>query len=416
MGRVGIVDYVGNVESYDLFGEKTNFRAITTKLVEDLVKQGKWFGFCTRVDDSQVDIFSLENKSGIKMGRMVHDLLCSECGYRTTLYRYLLHDFLCYCEVPTVRKSDGYSGFKDSYNKSLVTCNLNVIAEWLGISYEEARLQYGARLSENDFDIDDELYPYVKLSVDKGVRKVSRPRKDLDLSVKGTRIIPLYAIEKGIEVLYDMCSKDFYNITFVKDSGQERTINICFDYDKLCSVYKDKGLLVEAFEEQFKGDFLNSNTLSRGYIRVIEVGTNLANHASRSINLARILKVEKAEPDLTFVDIDLDSVKSTFLAKLDKKGINYKELVDTLELFQVGSTREYNNSPISSYSELENWVEMQEVLLSTPFTKQLALFMLGNPQWFDGYTGARDIPELREYDFGDDSSDDDDDFDLFLDI
>lgn len=415
MERKSIIDYVKGKESSDLLGELTNFRGVVSNLVEGVVKQGKWFGFCTRVDKSQVDMFSLENKNGIKLGKMIHELIDSEMGYRTTLYRYLLHDYLCYCEVPTVVRQKDYAGFKDSYNKSLVTSNLNVVANWLGVSYEEARMKYGARLEENAFDIDDDMYPYVKLTVGKdGTRKVSKPRKDLDLSVKGTRIVPLFAIKKGLDVLYDMCSEDYYNVTFVKDSGQERTINICFDYDKLCSVYKDKGLLVDSFEEQYKGDFLNSKTLERGYIRVIEIGTNLRNHASRSINLARILKIEKAEPDLTFVDVDLDTVKSTFLSKLDNKNVNYKELVDTLDLFQVGSTREYNHNTISSYSELENWVEMQEVLLSTPFIKQLALFMIGNPQWFDGYTGSSEEVKNLDYDFNDDT--DDDDFDLVLDI
>lgn len=384
-----IIDYVSGIEDSDLLGEKTNLRGIVNKIVDSTVSQGKWFGFCTRVDDSQIDIFSYENKNGIKLGKVVLNELGDCEGYRTSLYRYLLSDYLCYCEIPTVVRQKDYTGYKDSYNKSLVTSNIKVVARWLDIPYDEAKLKYGSRLEGNTFDRDDGMCPYVKLTVAKdGTKKVSKPRKDLDLSQKGIRIVPLFAIKRGTDLLYKICSKDFYNITFVKDSGQVRTINVCFDYDKLCSIYTDKGLLVNAFEEQFKGDFMNNKTLERGYIRVIEVGTNLRNYALRSINLARILKIEKAKPDLVFINIDLDTVKSTFLSMLNGKKINYKEFVDMLDLFKVGNTRKHNGREINSFGELESWVNTQEMLLSTPFIKQLALFMLGNPQWFEGYTGV----------------------------
>lgn len=410
MGK-SIIDYVKGVSSSDLLGENSYFRGIVTNIVEAVVSKGNWFGFCTRVDNSQVDIFSMENKDGIKLGSLIVDEIGQEDGYRTSLYRYLLHEYLCYCESPTVVKRKDYSGYKDSYNKSLVTSNISVIAEWLGIPYDEAKLKYGSRFDYNMYDRGDTCYSYVKLTVAKdGTKKVSKPRKDLDLATKGMRIVPLFAIKKGIDVLYDMCLKDFYNVTFVKDSGQKRSINVCFDYDKLCEVYNDKGLLSDAYQEQFKGDFLNVRTLERGYIKVIEVGTNLRNYALRSINLARILKIEKADPDLTFVNVDLDTVKSTFLSCLYNKNINYKEFVDMLDIFKVGTTRNYNGKVISSYSELESWTESQEMLLSTPFLKQLALFMMGNPQWFDNYTGER--KEIVSEDINDTSESDDLDLDF----
>ena len=125
-----------------------------------------------------------------------------------------------------------------------------------------------------------------------------------------------------------MASSDFYNVTFVKDSGQVRDITVCFDYGKLCTVYKDEGLLREAFEEQYKGDLKSIKSLDRGYIRVIEVGTNLRSHAVRSINLARVIGFERVEPDVTFINVDLGAVKSTFLNTLMNKKVNYKEISD----------------------------------------------------------------------------------------
>lgn len=406
MGK-SLIEHIGKA---DLLGEKTPFRVIVNGLVKKVVSEGKWFGFCTRVDDSQVNIFDLEGDKE-KLGHMLYEEVCCDDGYRTSLYRYLLQDYLCYYEAPTVIKQKNYSGFKDSYNKYLITSNINVVAEWMGISLKDAIQKYGSRL-EHSYS-DDNLCPYVKLTVAKdGTKKVVKPRSDLDLSIMGTRIVPLFAIKTGIDVLYAMCSKDFYNVTFVKDSGQKRTICVCFDYDKLLTVYKNVGLLSSAYEEQFKGDILNAKTLSRGYVRVIEVGTNIRNEALRSINLARILSIEKTEPDLTFVNVNLDAVKSTFLSKLSSKKVNYPELIDMLNLFAVGTTRMYNGKVISSYSELESWVDAQEILLSTPFIKQLALFMMGNPQWFDGYTGEESEVVTPVEDYTPDIADDDLEFDL----
>ena len=400
----------------DLLGENTKFRATVERLVSSLVDKGRWFGFSTRVSDEQIDIFSAEGKNG-KLGNLLVDELGDYDGYRNTLYRYLLNNYLCYCEIPSVVRQRDYSGFKDSYNKSLVTANIEVIANWLGVSIDDADAKYGSRVSYQDYDRDDGMSVYVKLSVAKdGTRKIVRPKKDLDLTTKGIRIIPLFAIKRGIDILYQKASSDFYNVTFVKDSGQQREITVCFDYGKLCEVYRDKGMLTEQYEEQFKGDFLNIKTLERGYIRVIEVGTNLRNHALRSINVARIIKFEKVEPDLTFVDIDLDTVKSTFLSKIENYDrLNYKELTDMLELMGIGSTVKYGGKAITSYAMLESWVEQQEILLSTPFIKQLALFMMANPKWFGKYPSTDNTGTVGETSIelsGNDLFDDELDFDI----
>ena len=102
-------------------------------------------------------------------------------------------------------------------------------------------------------------------------------------------------------------------------------------------------------------------------------------------------------PDLTFVDIDLDTVKSTFLSKIENYDrLNYKELTDMLELMGIGSTVKYGGKAITSYAMLESWVEQQEILLSTPFIKQLALFMMANPKWFGKYPSTDNTSTVGE--------------------
>ena len=392
MKRSGFSTLSPKVE-HDELGMMSLFRVCTNKLVASCVEKNKWFGFCTRVSKDQVDLMALSVSS---TNDCLPDKLSAqatmeypECTYRAAVYKYLLRDFMCYYEAPTVYKNTTTGGFNDSYNKFLATANLYVVAEWLGITYENARMLYGSRLEGiEDYSDESGLCPYLKLYVTKdGVRKITKPRKDLDLSAKGTRVVPVFALKKGIELLFKKASEDFYDVTFVKDSGQQRTVNICFSFDKLNEVYSDKGKLMEQFGQQYQGDFMNVKTLERGYIRVIEVGTSLNSGATRSINFARIIGIEQKEPDTTFINTDLDLVLDTFIRCINTVTAPVKDIVEMLEVFGVGQSRKVAGREIANVQDLEDWAKAQEMLLSTPFIKQLALFMMGNPQWFNGYSG-----------------------------
>ena len=404
-GNKSVVDYSSSDKS-DIFGEKTYFRDLVTKLVKGIVDKGNWFSFCKKAHESQEDIMSVLNNKGKSLGAMTLEAIGYEDNYRVNLYRYLLNDYLCYCEIPSVVKQKDSVGFRDSYSKCLITTNISVIANWLGISYAEAKMFYGGRCDSNDFERDDDLTSYVKLTVSKdGIRKVSKPRKELDLQSKGLRISPLFALMDGIEELYNVCKKGFHDISYIKDSGQERTVNICFDYSELCNIYKDKGLLAGAFEQQFDGRNVDLSQIERGYIRVIEVGTSLKSGPVRSLNIARIIKIKEAKPDLTFIDVVLEEVKDKFLNTLITSNLNFKEFADMLEIFKVGNGGVYNDKKISSLFELEVWVDQQEAVLSTPFLKQLALFMMGNPQWFSDSKPVLTDEDDNEEDFGVDDLD-----------
>lgn len=391
MERSGFSTLSPKVE-HDELGMVSLFRVFTNRLVEICVNKNKWFGFCTRVSKDQVDLMAMT----IDAGRDFPSKLSAqatieypECTYRAAVYKYLLREFMCYYEAPTVYRNNVTGGFNDSYNKFIATANLYVVAAWLGISYEEARMSYGSRLSGiEDFSEESGLCPYLKLYVTKdGVRKVTKPRKDLDLSEKGVRVVPVFALKKGIELLFKKASQDFYDVTFVKDSGQTRTVNICFNFNKLNEVYSDKGKLMEQFGQQYQGDFMNVKTLERGYIRVIEVGTSLNSGATRSINFARIIGIKQNKPDTTFINTDLGLVLDAFVHGINSVNVNVRDIVEMLEVFNVGQSRKVAGREIANVQDLEDWARAQEMLLSTPFTKQLALFMMGNPQWFNGYTG-----------------------------
>lgn len=382
-------------EGYDVYGNFTLFRLIAGKLVKECVNNDKWFGFARLVSDKQVDLmlrtindgdFGLTIEDGAtRLGEAPKEAF-DESPYRIAVFKYLLHEFLCYYEEPTVRRNSEL-GAVNSYNKALVTSNLGVVAAWLGISYEEAEQQYGYRLA--GADLPDEgypLFPYVKLYATKdGVHKVTKPRIDLDLNKSGVRVQPLFALKVGVSTLYKKASSEFYDVTFVKDSGQVRTVNVCFSLDKLREVYEDEGKLMEEFQKQYSNNFIETGSLERGYIRVIEVGTNLDCGATRSINFARITELKPANPDTTFIHIDLYTVCQSFINCVSYNKVPINELVAVLDALNVGSTRKYAGKELKTFSDIDNWVQAQQMLLSTPFVKQLALCMMGNPQWFSGW-------------------------------
>ena len=387
INRVGLHRF----ESTDIFGNLSGVRKVITNAVKGTVSNGNWFAFCKKMSDSQVDIMSIKNSDGVSFGTFLANEY-SESMYRIGVYKYLMVEFLCYYEAPTVIRMRDTNAAKSSYNKAIVTSNISVIAEWLGVSIDEARAKYGYRVDDALLDNDSVDFPYVKLYTAKdGTRKVTNPRKDLDLSIAGTRVIPMFALKEGVDALFELASQDFYDVDFLKDGGASRTINITFNLGKLRSVYQDEGKLREQYAQQYKGEFMESKNLERGYIRVIEVGTNIDNGATRSINYARITGFRKAAPDLTYLNIDLESVVDTFKECLEGSKYNVSEIVEMLDMFNVGDDRNYGGKPIKNMMELINWVDSKAMLLSTPFIKQLSLFMIGNPQWFDGYTGKRKV-------------------------
>lgn len=386
--RVGI-DKFSNGESYDLYGAKTFFRAISDSFVKKVVSSGKWFTFCTGVDDRQVDIMSIKNNSGESLGHFASELY-PDTIYKSAVYKYLLRDYLCYYEAPSYVK-DNYAseGFKLSYKKYLVTSSLRVVALWLGMSLEDVTAKYGYRLSEVWSDNECNEFQYVKLYVNKdGVRKVTVPRKDLDLFKSGTRVIPVYALDSGIKELYRVASKDYTNVVFLKDGGAVREINITFNTDKLRSIY-DSSYVSENMGYVFDGVFADNPYLERGYIRVFEVGSSKYDSPLRCINFSRILSFNVGNPDLAYINIDLTGVMSVFRDCINNNMLDFHEIVNMLKEYEVGGENAFDGKDIYSPMDLISWAEGREVLLGTVFLRELALFMIGNPEWFDNYDGCK---------------------------
>lgn len=404
MGRTGLNKIVGKCEC-DMLGMNSMFRILCNAIVEKHVSEGIWFSFCTKVCPEQADVMSYVNNKGIKLGTYIKDEY-PDSSYRTSIYKYLVRDFLCYYESPTIsRDSDGHT-FKSTYNKYLITSSLYVIAEWLGITLEEADMQYGYRIYDSCDDNGTDLFPYVKLYESKGVRKITIPRKDLDLGISGTRVVPLFALKTGMDVLYEKAKQGTYDINFYKDSGHNRTINVSFNAEIIRSIYKNDSYVLDNYQSQYDGDFLENPFLERGYMRVFELGASKYDSPLRSINYARIVSFKEAEPDLAYIDIDIDSVLSEFKRCVATYNIDIKAFVSMLDVYEVGTERKIAGHDLRCIQDLEDWADTQYSILGTVFLRKLSLFMIGNPNWFDGYTGeprnvysAEDV-DIDEADFG----------------
>lgn len=378
-------------EKCDLLGEFTPFRNIVDKFVSNIVESGSWFSF-SKTDNGQVNILSINNNSGDTLGHMISENY-ELTAYREACMKYLLHDYLCYYEAPIVKKGETPTGTKNSFNKYLVTSNIGVIAEWLDCSYEDAEQLYGQRLLYSDVDNGEHTYPYVKLYATKeGIHKITKPRSDMDLSIAGLKIVPVFALKTGVDLLYNKLKSGSYDVTFLKDSGQKRVISTTFSKEVALQYYEGyEKFINENYDSVYNGDFLNNSTLERGYIRVFELGSSVYNYPLRSINYARIIKIEEATPDMSYITMDLDGALDCFINSIYSKsfvGVDIEEVVDLLDVFEVGESREVFNVRIETFNQLENWAKQQNMLYSTVFIRQLATFMVGNPEWFPEFSSG----------------------------
>lgn len=386
--------FIGDTGEYDILGVKNGFRKLSELYIKQLVNDGKWFTVCHKIDKNQVDIMGIENSEGDTLGRVV-DRVFEEGGYRTSIYKYLLMNFLCYIEVPTLSFKGDDGTRRNTFDKMLITSNVDVIASWLGVSKSDLPDKYKSRVWGIGVDDGEEELPYVKLTESKeGKRKVTCPRKNIDVSKKGTRVIPLFMLKAGVDTLYDKLKEDIIKVTFLKDGGQFRDMFTTVNFSKIKEIYGPGNFYDDSVMTAYDGDFIGNKTMSRGYIRVPEIGGSRYGTPGRSINYARIVNIDyTAEPDLSFIDIDLSTVVEGFSDAVTDHMEEAEDIIEMLEAFGIdGGCWSKNEEgvikyPVRNTQTLLEWVEERNMLFTTVFQRDLCLFMLANPKWFSSFTG-----------------------------
>ena len=388
------LNFLGDNGKNDILGIKNGFRKLTELYIKNLVENEKWFTICHKIDPKQEDIMQITNSEGVKLGSTIQAIF-EEGTYRTSIYKYLLMNFLCYIEVPATSFKTDTGGFKQSFNKILATANVDVMAHWLGIPVEQVPVKYADRVFDINMDDGEDLLPYVKLVEGKdGARKISVPRMNIDVSERGTRVIPLFMLKSGVDALYDKMKNNIIKVSFLKDGGQVRDMFTTVDFSKINDIYGKGSFLDDSINESYNGDFLENRYLSKGYIKVPEVGGSRYDGPTRSMSYSRIVDISFTEkPDLSFINIDLSTVADGFADGVLAHSSQASAIVDMLEAFGIdgnawtSSVEVKRKFMVKDTSSLLQWVEERSLLYSTVFTRELCLFMLANPQWFGNFTG-----------------------------
>lgn len=157
-------------------------------------------------------------------------------------------------------------------------------------------------------------------------------------------------------------------------------------------------------------EITTSNTLERGYVRVIEADSSKYDTGVRALNLARVYSIKELDfedLDLTYVDVDLNSVTSNF-----SMGIRKLSKTKVQEVAKALSNWKYKYQGGYSIYDLESWVVGKEAVHSTTFRKDLYDLMVSLPHLFNlevEEVAKEEVKEgLNELDFVEDS-----DFSLF---
>lgn len=368
----------------DLLGNKTPFRSICEAVIGKCLEAGKWFSVCKKIDDKQFDIMSLTApKSEKKLGSVIAETF-PDMNYRSAIYKYLLCDYLCYVEIPKWGRNGA------TFDKYLCTSNLNIASMWVG---EDVSEKYSDYIDGCDESSDDELTPYLKLTEGtKGERKITKPRKPLDIGTQGMRVIPLFMLERGVDYLYEQGNEDFIKVNFMKDAGIIREMVTSFNIGKIEEVYGDCEYVRDNTGAMYGGNFIENKTLGRGYIRVFEVGSSRYDSPLRSINYARIIDFEVGvKPDTLFVDLDIESARTVFVQGAISVGLRAGELWNDLKGLGMDKYKVVGSSNMQTADDLINWVDGSTMVYSTVFKKDLTLAMLALPQWFNNWAGEEVI-------------------------
>lgn len=331
---------------------------------------------------------------------------------------YLMTISMCYIEIPKFITKEGVA--QRTFDKFLVTRNPAVMGIWMGALANDMQIKYSSKISGRQVEfINNEIRAVKLMSSGKG-NSITVPRNAFN--TKEMTCIPLfmsYAFLKGIEpVLKDGILK----FSYLKDNNALRELNTTLSGKILLDYYKDQGFVEHMLNgaDLFQSAQANSVGISlstkqhRGYVYLPELGSSRYDATGcRSLNFARILKVEKvAEVDRSFIDVDLSSVVANFNECADYILTKMPEELEkvyvsvTGEQFKLEEGQTETMKNMYMCTALKNWVAVRNTILSTTFQRSLHLFMIGNPQWFPLYTGRPNATVTSSANFGVSTMDD----------
>jgi hypothetical protein len=346
-------------------------------LANKLIENNKLVSFGSPMG-SQVDIFEVRTKSGKRVLDEFYD------GSRFKAFEDLLNNDICYIEYPTSRWTN--DGEVSTYDKYMATRSEEIMKKWLGV--EELQSRYIKNFSK----LTEIGYSYIVKPVqgngkDK-LNKISVPQKPINLEDNKIRIYPLKILGSLFNKFNSMSKDGLVSVSYLKDNKTKRVLNSTMSEEILMKIYNNKDhvdmMLSTATTDLQKA----TATLERGYVRVVEADSSKYDSGVRALNLARVFEITPIkfeDLDLSYIDVDLDSVISNFSKAL--RTLNQTELQNLAKVLSSGWKYKYEGG--YTVYDIESWVFGKSAIHTTSFNKDLHDLMVSLPNLFKGYTGSR---------------------------
>lgn len=339
-------------------------------------------------------------------------LVMSEDIKKVLFFDYLMTISMCYIEIPKFTTKDGVA--QRTFDKFLVTRNPAVMGIWMSDLPNNMQIKYSSKIASRQVEfLNNEIRAVKLVSSGKG-NSITVPRNSFNTNEM--KCIPLfmsYAFMKGLE---PFLKEGILKFSYLKDNNTIRELNTTLSGSVLIDYYKDQGFVEHMLNgaDLFQSAQANSVGISlstkqhRGYVYLPEVGSSRYDATGcRSLNFARILKVEKvAEVDRSYIDVDLNSVVANFnecvdyiLTKMPQE-LNNVYVAVTGEEFKLEDGQTALMFDMYESNALKNWVAVRNTILSTTFQRSLHMFMINHPQWFPLYTGRPNATVTSSANFG----------------
>lgn len=311
---------------------------------------------------------------------------------RLLLFDYLMTVSICYVEIPKYITKDGRA--TPTYDKFLCTRNPAIMAAWMGCEPAEMQAKYSARIQSRQVEFNENCLRFVKLNHSTKGNSITLPRSAF--SVEKMTCIPLYMLYAFLNGFKPLLKSGILKFSFAKDNGTVREMCSTLSEDVIRDYYDDNIFINTMlsgvdFDSVKQGGMMLSSKIHRGYVRIPELGASVYDSSgTRSLNLARILKVEQvAEADRTFIHVDLNSVLTNFDVSMDYLAKNQPQNVQACYQALLGDEAdvETDSTVAKQVSECKAFVQNRSAFLSTSYHRSLHMFLISHPDWFPLYTG-----------------------------
>lgn len=419
---MSVEEYYGLDFSIKSFAVANQFVEFSNKACYSLGTQLRPFGF--NITDLQVqygvlDIadflgFLGEEKTisqeitdfrrGVFTGVGIHVDTSDPVKQKLLLIDYLMTISICYVEIPKYTTKEGFA--TQTFDKYLCTRNPAIMAAWMGCEPNEMQAKYSARIASTQVDFNANSLRFVKLNHAAKGNSITLPRSAA--SVGKMRCVPLYMLYAFVEGFRPALETGILKFTFAKDNGTVREMCSTLSEDIIRQYYTDNMFVNTMltsidFKSVQQGGMTLGSKMHRGYVRIPELGASVYDATgTRSLNLARILRVEKvAEADRTYINVDLNSVCTNFDNSLDFLAQTMPECVEQCYKELLGTEADVSRATTMAQQieECKAYVRSRSAFFSTAFHRDLHKFLISYPGWFPLYTGkpAQQVTSSANY-------------------